>query len=120
VLHLLCALQVAVQAHQVVRELRQFSDVPLVYMAHPVAVVPSRDATQHADMNQRLKHVTERMRGSRCKGVLRSPVDVGAHEEDYSRATLVKHESVRRGFIKGTRLHLSTGVGTATAQRKGR
>ncbi len=35
----------------------------LVYMAHPVAVVPSRDAAKHSLVNQMLARVEERMRG---------------------------------------------------------
>lgn len=99
-------LQVAVQAHQVARELRRFANVSLVYMAHPVAVIPSQNAEVHADINRRFKHVTERIQGSFCKATLTSPKDGGHHEEDYSKAKMVSHASVQKGFIKEQRLHL--------------
>jgi hypothetical protein len=113
-------LQVAVQAHQVARELRRLANVSLVYMAHPVAVIPSQNTEVHADINRRFKHVTERMQGSFCKALLTSPADEGHHEENYSKAKLVSHDRAQKGVLKEQRLHVlnvAAGAGTGKVQR---
>jgi hypothetical protein len=99
--------QVSIQAHQVVRELRQFSDAPLVYMAHPVAVMPSADSEKHSQVNTQLANIMLRMRGSKCKAIWTFPEDVGQEREFFHLTDMVDLSSTQKGFLnKAHRIQL--------------